>query len=68
MTTDLLANAERVPDERPIPSAKGELRAPGCWTGSASSLVQHWRDRAVRAEAIVERLTFEISALRYRPC
>jgi hypothetical protein len=56
MSADLLANVERPERDRPVPSPERVDPHAGYWLGSAGSRVEHWRRRALAAEAEVERL------------
>jgi len=58
MTADpLLANAERPAGERPSrPLEREPAPQDGYWHGSATGRLDHWRRRALVAEAEVERL------------
>ena len=64
---DTLANAERAPEDRPAPDRPAlpdlvpEERP---WTGSASEEISRWRNRAIAAEELVERL--QKALLRHR--
>jgi hypothetical protein len=67
---DTRANVERPEHERPraelpiVPDLVPEERP---WHGSATSEVEHWRGRALAAEAIVERLRRDLARYRVRP-
>jgi hypothetical protein len=61
--SDLLANAERPPSDRPSPVPEEPTPA-GYWHGSAHDEIERWRDRALRAEAMVERLHAALRAWR----
>lgn len=52
---DLLANVERPPSDRPT-SGPEEPAPADYWHGSATGEVLRWRERALRAEAALERL------------
>jgi len=67
---DLLANIERPEDERPrrveppLPDIESSARP---WLGSVHAHLEHWRQRAPRAEALVERLARQLARYRFRP-
>ncbi|MGH7294137.1 MAG: hypothetical protein ACRELB_04360, partial [Polyangiaceae bacterium] len=63
--SDLLANAERAPTERPAPTIDESPSAGGYWLGGAGADVSRWRERALRAEQLVERL--QLALVRWRP-
>ncbi len=68
---DTLANAEREPHNRPRPSPPPvpDLEAPDRpqWTGSATSEIEHWRQRALLAEGAVSALRHQLRHYRVRP-
>lgn len=53
---DTLANAERPAGDRPVASADRLDPHFGYWPGSATGHVEHWRQRALAAEAEVRRM------------
>ena len=54
--SDLLANVERPPDERPAPAIERLDPHPGYWPGSATGHAAYWQGRALAAEAALERM------------
>jgi hypothetical protein len=68
MPADLLANVERA--ERPvrIPPLVPDLESTAPhWLGPAGADTQRWKARALRAEALVERLMGQLARYRMRP-
>jgi hypothetical protein len=68
--TDLLANAERPPDERPRPIAPllpDLVPDERPWLGPAGAEAARWRERALRAETHVLRLEQALARHRFRP-
>jgi hypothetical protein len=57
-------NAERPSGDRPDDRPSGPQVKESAWTGSTTSLIAHWRDRAVRAEGELVSLRFESAQLR----
>lgn len=66
---DRLANAERPEVERPrrIPPLLPDVEPPDApaFVGSVGEEIAHWRDRALAAEALVEKLRRALA--RHRP-
>jgi len=56
VSTDLLANIERAPEQRPAASPERVDPHAGYWLGSAGGLAEAWRARALAAEREVEWL------------
>jgi len=56
MTADLLINAERSPGDRPPPGPPEPSPEPAPWLGSATSEIDHWKKRALSAEAVIAEL------------
>ena len=63
---DLLANVERPPSDRPpgsfLPVVPDRVSVEPPWHGGAAAYVETWRQRALRAEALLERLRAGLAA------
>jgi len=55
MAADLLANVERTSADRPSPTREEPAPA-GHWHGGAVAEVLRWKERALKAEAMVAEL------------